>query len=124
LVALLDKQSRKSTIWKISADGKEKKQITGHHDGLYRYLALSPDGALLVYAALEESELGLWVMPAEGGKSIPLVVTHPSHNESPAWSPNGKKLAFTSTRAGNFDIWLIDLDPAKVKKELQEINKN
>jgi Tol biopolymer transport system component len=39
LISLWDKPSRKSTIWKISSDGKEKKQITGHHENFYRYLA-------------------------------------------------------------------------------------
>lgn len=44
LTALMEMPSRKSTIWKISSDGKEKKQITGHDENFYRHLALSPDG--------------------------------------------------------------------------------
>jgi TolB protein len=123
LVALMDRKTRKSTIWKISLDGKEKQQITEHHDAFYRYLALSPDGSLLAYAAMEGRDLGLWIMPAQGGKSLRLAVTHPGHNESPAWSPDGKKLAFTSTRSGNFDIWLMELNAEQLKKELQALNK-
>jgi len=123
LMALMDRKSRKSTMWKISLDGKEKQQITGLHDAFYRYLALSPDGSLLAYAAMEGKDLGLWVMPAQGGKSLPLAITHPGHNESPAWSPDGKRLAFTSTRSGNFDIWLMDLDVEQLKKELRALNK-
>jgi TolB protein len=123
LIALMDRQSRRSTMWRISADGREKQQITGHHEGFYRYLALSPDGSLLAYAAMEGRDLGLWVMPAQGGKSLPLAVTHPGHNESPAWSPDGKRLAFTSTRSGNFDIWVMDLDVVQLRKELDALNK-
>ena len=123
LIALSDRQTRKSTMWRISPDGKEKKQITGHHESFWRHLALSPDGSLLVYAAMEGRELGLWVMSAEGGKSIPLAITHPGHNEGPAWSPDGKRLAFNSTRSGNFDIWMMDLDVDQLKKELQELNR-
>ncbi len=78
---------------------------------------------MLVYAAMEERELGLWVMPSGGGKSIPLAITHPGHNEGPAWSPDGKHLAFNSTRSGNFDIWLMDVDVQQLKKELQELNR-
>ena len=110
-------------MWEISLDGRKKQQITGHRDGFYRYLALSPDGSLLAYAAMEGKDLGLWVMPAQGGKSLPLAITHPGHNESPAWSPDGKRLAFTSTRSGNFDIWLMDLDVEQLKKELRALNK-
>jgi TolB protein len=123
LFALMNRQTRTSTMWKISPDGKEKTQITRHHEGFYRHLALSPDGSLLVYAALEGKELGLWVMPGEGGKSIPLAITHPGHNEGPAWSPDGRRLAFNSTRSGNFDIWMMDVDVDLLKKELQALNR-
>jgi Tol biopolymer transport system component len=44
-------------------------------------------------------------MPAAGGKSLPLAVTENSHNEGAVW----KKIAFNSTRSGNFDIWLMDV---------------
>jgi len=115
LITLMDRPSRKSTIWKISIDGKERKQITGHLENLYRYIALSPDGSLLIYAAMEERYLGLYIMPAEGGKSLPLAVSSQGHNEAPCWSPDGEKIAFTR----NFDIWIMDLNIKQVKKELQ-----
>ncbi|NIP41239.1 MAG: hypothetical protein GWO41_02590 [candidate division Zixibacteria bacterium] len=118
LIALMDRESRKSAMWKISSDGKEKKQINGHHQGLYRYIELSPDGSLIIYAAMEENELELWVMPAEGGKTMPLIVSHPGHNECPSWSPDGKRIAFTSTRSGNFDVWITDVNIDRIKKRL------
>lgn len=123
LFALMNRETRKSTMWRISADGKQREQIRGHHEGFYRYIALSPDGSLLVYAAMEGNDLGLWVMPAEGGTSLPLAITHPGHNESPAWSPDGKHLAFTSTRSGNFDIWLMHVDLEELKGELDELQQ-
>jgi Tol biopolymer transport system component len=115
LMALMDRQSRRSTIWKISTDGKERKQIAGHHENFYLHLALSPDGSLLIYAAMEGRYLGLYIMPAEGGKSLPLAVSSQGHNEAPCWSPDGEKIAFTR----NFDIWIMDLKIEQVKKELQ-----
>jgi Tol biopolymer transport system component len=57
-------------------------------------------------------------MPAEGGKSLPLAVSKSSHNEAAAWSPDGKKIVFTSTRSGNPDIWMMDLDLEYLRKEL------
>lgn len=123
LIALMDRQSRESTIWKISSDGKEKKQITGHHKYFYRHLALSPDNSLLVYAAMENGSLGLYIMSMEGGNSIPLAVTPKEHNEGPSWSPDGKKIAFSRTISWNADIWIMDLNIEQITKKLQTHNK-
>jgi TolB protein len=124
LVALMDRQTRRSTLWKISADGKKRTQISGHHENLYRHMGLSPDGNWLVYSAMEGRELGLWIMPAKGGTSIPFSVIHsdehPAHNESPVWSPDGQQIAFTSTRKGSFDVWRIDVDMNKVREAFRE----
>lgn len=123
LMALRDQQTKKSTIWKISFDAEAAIQITGHHENFHRHLALSPDGSLLVYAALEGKYLGLWIMSADGGKSIPLAVTPNAHNEGAVWSPDGKNIAFNSTRSGNFDVWIMDVDFKQLKTELKELNR-
>lgn len=120
LIALMDRQTRKSTIWMISRDGKEREQITGHHENFYRHLALSPDGSLLVYAALENGFLGLFIMLAEGGNSLPLAVSDKGHNDGPCWSPDGKMVAYSS---GNGDIWIVDLDSDQIVKKLQALNE-
>ena len=123
LIALKDRQTKKSTIWKISSDGKKREQITGHHENFYRYLALSPNGQLLVYAAKEGGYLGLFIMPAKGGNSLPLAVTPQSLNEGACWSPDGEKIAFTSTRSGNYDIWIMDMDIEQINKNLRADNE-
>jgi Tol biopolymer transport system component len=118
LVALLDRESRESTLWKVAYNGKDARQITGIHENFYRHLALSPDGTLLVYGVLENRHVGLYIMPADGGISLPLIVSDQAHNDGPSWSPDGKKLAFTSTRSGSFDIWLMNINQQQIKKEL------
>jgi TolB protein len=123
LAALMDRQSGRSTIWKVSSDGREALQVPGHHENFYRYLTLSPDGSLLVYGVFENKYLGLYIMPAEGGVSLPLAVTRRAHNEGPAWSPDGKKIAFTSTRSGNHDVWVMNVDTKKIRKKLQRQKK-
>ncbi|MCU0459871.1 MAG: hypothetical protein MUE37_12380 [Bacteroidales bacterium] len=119
LVALMDLQTRKSTIERISADGKVRTQIPCQQENFYRYLALSPDGSLLVFGAVKGRYIGLYIMSSDGGPALPLAVTENNHNEGAAWSPDGKHIAFTSTRSGNFDIWIMDVDIDEIKAKLQ-----
>ena len=121
LVANIDRQTRKCEMLKISSEGRVKTLIAGHIENFYRHLALSPDGSLLIYAVMEGKYLGLFIMPSAGGKSLPLAVTKDGHTEGAAWSPDGKKIAFTRTQGRNFDIWIMEFDNEKIKKELQAI---
>lgn len=123
LFALMNRETRLSTMWRISPNGRERKQITGHHEKFYRYLSLSPDGTLLIYGAMEGRRMGLWIMPAEGGKSLPLAVTPDDHNEGPAWSPDGTRIAFSSSRSGRGDIYVMDVDVDKMKRDLRLLNQ-
>lgn len=117
LIALMDRESRRSTLWKVAADGKKKEQITGHHEYLYRYAVPSPDAEWLVYGVYEGGTSGLYIMPGLGGKSLPLIVSENAHNGGPSWSPDGTKLAFISTRSEGFNIWIMDLDLEELQKD-------
>ena len=39
-----------------------------------------------------------------------------SQSSTPAWSPDGSKIAFHSDRGGNFDIYVMDADGSNVKQ--------
>jgi TolB protein len=43
-------------------------------------------------------------------------------NESPAWAPNGRHLAFTSTRAGRTQVFSVDLDGKNVRQLTRDGN--
>jgi Tol biopolymer transport system component len=46
----------------------------------------------------------------------------PRRYRYPDLSPDGTRVAFTSTRAGGFDIWVMDLDPAGLRREVDAAN--
>jgi TolB protein len=43
-------------------------------------------------------------------------------NESPAWAPNGRHLAFTSTRSGRTQIFTVDYDGKNIRQITREGN--
>jgi len=64
---------------------------------------LSPDGNRIVFEALNQ----LWLMEI-GGKPQALTNDH-FYKQSPAWSPDGSKIAYSSDKAGTADIYIFDL---------------
>lgn len=65
--------------------------------------AISPDGTQVAFRALN----GLWLLPL-GREARPLVQDG-FWSCDPAWSPDGKTLAYSTDRAGTLDIWLRDM---------------
>jgi len=75
---------------------------------------LSPDGRFVVYVVTDVSleknrRVGhLWVVPAAGGEPVALVHEDKA-DTSPRWSPDGKRLAFLSTRDDGSQVWVVDM---------------
>src|SRR5437016_9485311 len=73
--------------------------------------ALSPDGSEIAFVSGGD----IWTVAAMGGDAH-LLVSHPATESRPLYSPDGRKLAFGSTRTGNGDIYVLTLDTGDLKR--------
>jgi tricorn protease len=73
--------------------------------------AISPDASTIVFASGGD----LWTVPAAGGEAH-LLVSDPATESRPHWSPDGRRVAFVSTRTGNGDIYVLTLDSGDVRR--------
>src|SRR6266542_3518161 len=65
---------------------------------------ISPDGATIAFVSGGD----IWEVPASGGDAR-LLISHPATESRPLFSPDGKRLAFTSTRTGAGDVYLLTI---------------
>lgn len=80
----------------------------------------SPDGQFLVYESYtREAHLDIYVMPSDGSavpQPLPGDGNSTEPDFAPTWSPNdGRQIAFVSTRTGNKDIFVFDLNTQTVR---------
>lgn len=102
----------------MASDGTDQEMVTGKLLD-YQRPAVSPDGSKIAFVSTETGSAQIYVTNADGSNLKQLTHTvgpdrwpgwPPKGNASPAWSPNGGKIAFVSWRNGNPDIYLMNRD--------------
>lgn len=91
--------------------------LTPQSLGAWRFVSdpqISPDGRRIVYVlsradvAADKYESDLWIIE-DDAPPRPLV-TAPGEDTRPRWSPDGKRLAFASSRSGKRQIYILDME--------------
>ena len=73
-----------------------------HGTPAYSDPGISPDGKEIAFI----SGADIWTVPATGGNAR-LLISNPAIESRPLYSPDGTKLAFSSTRTGNGDVYVF-----------------
>jgi TolB protein len=82
----------------------------------------SPDGQRLVFASDRDGNRELYVIDlsvalSEGGDAgLTNLTQHKAPDWQPAWSPDGNRVAFSSHRDDNWEIYVVDADGSNLQR--------
>ncbi|MDH3197436.1 MAG: amidohydrolase, partial [Candidatus Krumholzibacteria bacterium] len=84
-------------------------------EGTWMNLDVSPDGEEIVFDLLGD----IYIMPIAGGEAV-LLRGGPAFEVQPRFSPDGKRISYTSDKDGADNIWIMKRDGSDAKQVTKE----
>lgn len=107
----LDGQPRRSVA---SADVSFT-QHTASEEGSDADVCVDPTGKWLLFSSTRHNEKADVYLQKVDGQSVIQLTTDPADDVQPVFSPDGKHIAFASSRSGNWDIYVMDSEGRNVE---------
>ena len=95
-------------VFQASAQNSNKQIVAKRY---YSDPSISPDGTEIAFVSGGD----IWTVPAQGLEAR-LLLSHPDNESRPLYSPDGKYLAFISSRTGGGDIYIFSFATGQVKR--------
>ncbi|MBK7407658.1 MAG: PD40 domain-containing protein [Saprospirales bacterium] len=106
----------KADKWDVNNPPGPYKEVTiKTQEGTWMNLDVSPDGQTLAFDLLGD----IYTMPMSGGKAT-CIHQGLAWEVQPRFSPDGKKLLFTSDAGGGDNIWIMNTDGSDAKQLTKE----
>jgi serine/threonine protein kinase len=94
-----------------TVDGSVRTLKTWNRRGVPKRACFSPDGRYIAYDFEQEDDLNrqdIFLMNLDDGVEVSLI-EHPANDQLYGWTPDGRRVIFTSDRSSNRDLWMIEL---------------
>ncbi|GAA4470020.1 amidohydrolase family protein [Nemorincola caseinilytica] len=114
-VAAQDKKDEKKK-WDVNAPGAPGRDVSFTvNEGTWMNLDVAPDGRDIVFDLLGD----IYIIPFAGGEAR-VLRKGMAMEVQPRFSPDGKKILFTSDAGGGDNIWVMDRDGSNAKQVTKE----
>ncbi len=115
--AATSKSSAKPPVWDVMQPrGLKRREVALHVDeGSWMNVDVSPDGRLIAFDLLGD----LYTMPITGGTPR-RIAEGLAFEHQPRFSPDGRRIAFTSDRGGGDNIWVMNVDGSDKRQVTNE----
>ena len=120
-IAFTSNRDGVQAIYIMNADGSAPRKLTNGSGASW-----SPDGKRLVFSFGLDRFHGdfsdICVIDVDGKNRVNLTKGRHKGNKTPAWSPDGEKIAFMSNRSGQTNIYVMDTDGKNTLNLTQDLN--
>jgi len=104
-----------NSLWKIRSSGGTPERVSAFGEDIISP-AVSRDGRLAYTRRLDDMNIWKFTLDSAGRviSKAPLIAST-FRDSDPDYSPDGRRIAFTSGRNGSFGIWVSDIDGANAR---------
>jgi TolB protein len=121
-----------TAVWLACVGAVAAQEVPLKHVPLLTYLVdyeanWSPDGRQIVLISSRHGGMKVHILDAAseaGGSDMRQISTGDDEDDSPAWSPDGKRIAFVRVHAEVSDIWVMDADGNNVHQVTRGLGQN
>lgn len=115
-IFFISSRSGSKEVWAMDYDGQNQHQIT-HLGSISLSPRISPDNSRVAFSSLDRGGWSIRMYSLELGRMVGFPGgTAGGSNQSPAWSADGSKIAFSSARSGDPEIWVTDAGGGNPRK--------
>src|ERR1035437_6340331 len=115
-IYFVSSRSGTKEIWSMDYDGQNEHAVT-HLGSISLSPRISPDNSRIAFASLGGDGWAIRMYSLELGRLVSFPGgTAGGSNQSPAWAADGAKLAFSSSRSGDPEIWVADASGANLRR--------